>query len=96
MSESAKRVLARYLESPAQASWGGPLQLAPLDALEPPKYPFDHDPSLAEIRGIVEVLRKGVPADKLLHTPGARKYRLTKDDLDKFLKMEQRGLLKSH
>jgi hypothetical protein len=63
---------------------------------------YDYDPrmnvdapDMNTIRGIVDLLKKGRPPAQILNTHGARKYKLTKKDLDGFMLMDQRGLLKS-
>ena len=57
---------------------------------------LDQDaPDVNTIRGIVDLIKKGRPPAQILTTHGARKYKLTKKDLDDFMLMDQRGLLKS-
>lgn len=67
-----------------------------------PSLPHDSDPRLDvdapdmnTIRGIVDLIKKGRPKKQILTTHGARKYKLTQKDLDDFMLLDQRGLLKS-
>jgi hypothetical protein len=52
-------------------------------------------PDMNTIRGIVDLIKKGRKPSQILSTYGAHKYKLTRKDLDDFMLMEQRGLLKS-
>lgn len=46
------------------------------------------------IKAVVRLLNRGWPSDRILKSHAGRKYRLTTEDLDSFLLMEERGLLK--
>lgn len=52
-------------------------------------------PSLSDIRELVVSLKKGRPPSQILNSYAGRKYKLTQEDLNSFLKMDERGLLKS-
>jgi hypothetical protein len=50
--------------------------------------------TMDEIRAAVSILHRGMPPERLLQTHAARKHKLTQADLDSFLLMDERGLLK--